>query len=227
MKFLLFLFLPLSILSQTFGEHTKSLYNECELKNILSYSLFQKGLIGYYNLQLEKRISGNHLIIVDFRQASKEKRFYIIDLLNKKLVYRGLVAHGQKSGKDYPLLFSNIKESHQSSLGFYVTAEMYVGSNGVSLRLDGLDPHYNSNARERQIVLHGAHYVNSKNMGRSFGCVVLPLTDIKRIVTIIKEGNCLFIYAHDYKSEYLNVDTAEKYYDSLKLEEEFYNLLKP
>ena len=50
--------------------------------------------------------------------------------------------------------------SRQSSLGLFRTADTYVGQNGYSLRLDGLEPGFNSQARARAIVMHGAKYVD-------------------------------------------------------------------
>src|SRR5690606_40142215 len=55
-------------------------------------------------------------------------------------------------------------------------AETYVGGNGYSLRMDGLEPGFNDRARERLIVMHGADYVDPRQalqqgrLGRSFGC---------------------------------------------------------
>ena len=50
--------------------------------------------------------------------------------------------------------------THQTSLGLFVTDDTYVGKNGYSLRLDGLDRGVNDRARERAIVMHGAPYVS-------------------------------------------------------------------
>ena len=58
----------------------------------------------------------------------------------------------------------------------FVTEDTYVGKNGYSLRLDGLDRGVNDRARERAIVMHGAPYVSEPfvrangRLGRSWGC---------------------------------------------------------
>ncbi len=57
-------------------------------------------------------------------------------------------------------MFSNEPETHRTSLGLFVTDDTYVGKNGYSLRLDGLDKGINDKARERAIVMHGAPYVS-------------------------------------------------------------------
>lgn len=95
-----------------------------------------------------------------------------------------------------------------SSLGFYVTAETYNGRHDYSLKLDGQDPYFNTAARNRGIVMHGADYVSEKyiegngRLGRSFGCPAIPSDVSHDVVDLIKDGSCLFIYAKN--SRYLN-----------------------
>ena len=91
--------------------------------------------------------------------------------------HRELVAHGQNSGHNLTERFSNDEGSHMTSLGLFVTADPYVGRNGYSLRLHGLDCGVNDNAFDRAIVVHGALYVSLKillrklgRLGRSHGC---------------------------------------------------------
>lgn len=85
--------------------------------------------------------------------------------------------------------------SRQSSLGVYRTAETYQGKHGYSLRLDGLSPGKNSNARKRAIVVHGADYASPRHLqkydklGRSWGCPALPREQSRAIIDIIK-GEC-------------------------------------
>jgi hypothetical protein len=113
------------------------------------------------------------------------------------------VAHGKNTGENTAADFSNQSESLKSSLGFFLTAETYVGENGYSLKLDGLEEGINDNARIREIVIHGADYVSQKfidengRLGRSWGCPALPVEFSKEIIDIISEGSCLFIYAAD------------------------------
>ena len=72
------------------------------------------------------------------------------------MLFEELVAHGRGSGENFATRFSNGDGSHQTSLGLFRTADTYVGTNGYSLRLDGLEPGVNDRARERAIVMHGA-----------------------------------------------------------------------
>jgi hypothetical protein len=96
--------------------------------------------------------------------------------------------------------FSNTPGSYASSPGFYITGETYIGKNGLSLILDGIEKGINDRARERSIVMHGADYVSSDfirkygRLGRSFGCPAVPEELNKEIIRTIKEGSCLFIY---------------------------------
>jgi hypothetical protein len=97
--------------------------------------------------------------------------------------------------------FSNSPSSLMSSPGFYATAETYMGDNGFSLRLDGLEKNINDNARARAVVMHGAPYVDQSHInsmgfiGRSWGCPAIPVSLHKAIINTIKGGSCLFIYS--------------------------------
>jgi hypothetical protein len=131
----------------------------------------------------------------------------VIDLVNGKLLYQSLVAHGKNSGEISVTRFSNRHKSLQSSPGFFLTAETYNGRHGYSLRIDGMEPGINDQARARAIVIHGADYVCQRYVddfgyiGRSFGCPALPLELNRKIIDLIKGGSC--IYIHTNSSAYL------------------------
>lgn len=138
--------------------------------------------------------------MVDFSLSSKENRLWVIDLNKNTILFQSLVAHGRNSGNEFADEFSNKPESHQSSLGLYLTGETYIGKHGYSLRLDGQEKGINSNARDRAIVIHGADYVSENfikqhgRLGRSFGCPSLPNEVSKEIIDAIKDKSCLFVY---------------------------------
>ena len=89
--------------------------------------------------------------LIDFTKPSHMERLFVIDLVAERILFRSLVAHGKNSGEDYATSFSNNPNSHQSSLGYYLTGKPYVGRHGYSLLLDGLEKGINDNARNRAV----------------------------------------------------------------------------
>ncbi len=187
-----------------------------------AYDLYERGMIGYLNLKADgNKITNEKLTLIDFRMSSKKKRMWIIDVQANKVIYHRLVAHGKNTGEEYAKKFSNTKNSNQSSLGFYVTGENYVGKHGLSLRLDGMEPDFNDNARDRAIVMHGANYVHKDfistygRLGRSFGCPAIAMNKHSDIVKLLANKSVLFIYYPDkeYEGKTLlnDVSKAEEY----------------
>ena len=169
------------------------------------FELFERAYLGYIDLKLSGQLSfkKNILTIIDFRLPSIKKRMWVIDLKSKTILYHTYVAHGENSGKKYAIDFSNKMDSHQSSLGFYVTEGTYIGKNGLSLKLRGLESGFNSNAKQRYVVLHGAHYATQEYidkhgiLGNSEGCPAIPMGIHEPIIQLTKGGTCLFIYFPD------------------------------
>ena len=188
---------------------SNKIYDSLELDNYgLSREVMQMAYKGQQKL-VEQGMLNNEdvLAVVDFSQPSNKKRLYIIDTRNYKILYNTYVAHGKNTGLTTAERFSNIPESLQSSLGFYVTKTTYFGKHGLSLRLEGLEKGFNDKAMERAIVMHGAEYIGSNRlgsayMGRSFGCPAVPQAESKAIINTVKDGTCLFIYHPTQK--YLN-----------------------
>ena len=87
--------------------------------------------------------------------------------------------------------------------GLFATAETYVGGNGYSLRMDGLEPGINDQARARAIVMHGAPYVDPAmalrqgRLGRSFGCPALRPVVANAVIDTLKQGQLIFAYYPD------------------------------
>lgn len=167
----------------------------------LNQKAFEYAWRGYHNMLKKGLIRKRSVLsICDFSQSSRTRRMYVIDVEHKKLLYRTYVAHGQNSGDEFATTFSNDPDSYKSSLGFYVTQRTYIGRNGLSLRLNGVDPGYNDMAFKRMIVLHGSTYVSDKYMqaygtlGTSLGCPAIPSSVSRKIIRIVKDGSCLFIY---------------------------------
>lgn len=171
----------------------------------LSIEALQYAYTGYMELVNKGAVKNSDILTVcDFSQSSRKKRMYIIDLKKEKVLVNTYVAHGKNSGIDYATKFSNIPESLQSSLGFYVTKGTYFGKHGLSLKLDGQERGFNDKAEERAVVIHGADYIGSHRlgapyMGRSFGCPAIPEELKEKVINLIKNGTTLFIY-HPSKS---------------------------
>jgi hypothetical protein len=154
------------------------------------------------------------LTVIDYSLASTEPRLWVLDLARERVIFEELVAHGRGSGENYATRFSNTEGSHQTSLGLFRTADTYVGSNGYSLRLDGLEPGVNDRARERAIVMHGAPYVSDfqlravGRLGRSHGCPALRPAIARTLIDTIKQGSLVFAYYPDQRwlraSRFLN-----------------------
>lgn len=185
------------------NRYIKFVYDKIKFNKVnkLSFDAFKYGFYGYLNMVESGKISPYSLLtICDFTLSSNIKRMWVIDIKNKKVLFNTLVAHGMGTGEEFATAFSNTEDSHQSSLGFYTTGETYDGNNGYSLKLNGVDGMFNSNAYERAIVIHGAEYVSedfakaNKRIGRSHGCPALPVDVAPKVIDKIKNGTCFFIY---------------------------------
>lgn len=168
----------------------------------ISWEAFEYAMLGrQYLLNTNAFSKENILTIVDFSKPSTEKRLFVIDVEKNEIIYASLTSHGRNSGENMATKFSNRPESYQSSLGFFKTGEIYYGSKGFSMRLDGLESNINCKARPRGIVVHAADYVsesfvkNQGRLGRSQGCPALPKELNKPIIQKIEGGSLFFIYA--------------------------------
>lgn len=174
------------------------LYTTCKLQQCMSYEVFLKSYQGFLKYHPVKPI----LVVCDFTKPSTEKRFYVIDLEQKKVIFSTLVAHGKNSGELYAESFSNEPESHKSCSGFLKISDRIVSpKHGTALLLEGLEKNINDNARMREIIIHGANYVSedfiAKNgrLGRSFGCPALPNEDMEKVAPYLANGALLYINA--------------------------------
>ena len=194
----------ISLHSDEFHAFTNKIYRQIEYSegsDTISEDVLAIALRGYLFLKHTQELkSTKYLTVVDFSMSSNKKRLWVVDLDDKKIVFNELVAHGAKSGDVYAKYFSNTYSSNKSSLGFYTTGGLYHGRNNLSLKLNGLEKNFNSNAYARGIVIHGANYVDesivdrNQRIGRSYGCPAVSKKINKKLITTIKGGNCLFIY---------------------------------
>lgn len=159
-------------------------------------------------------LPAQRLAVIDYSLPSTEQRLWVFDLKKRKLLFHELVAHGRNSGENMAVNFSNQNESFATSLGLYRTQQSYVGQNGYSLRMEGLEPGFNDNAFDRAIVIHGAPYVSpvlaraNGRIGRSLGCPAVRPAIAHKLIDSMKGGQLLFSYYPDQRwlknSSYIN-----------------------
>lgn len=140
-----------------FGKETKpvhassandSLKNEFPVNKL--DSLIALASVFNHNNSLNEEIA----FFADLSMHSGLPRFAVVDLRQKKILKRGLVAHGCGASL-YAInaSFSNKPNSNCSSLGKYKIGIKYKGRFGNAYKLHGLDK-TNSNAYQRAVVLH-------------------------------------------------------------------------
>lgn len=210
---LLFLLLPI-VNSAFVGEFKadKAIYSDVYsaiklAETGLGRNIFDLAMKGLQKLDTDgKLLNPNIVTIADYSQSSNNKRLYVIDLKNRKLLFNTYVAHGRNTGEEFAKSFSNVEGSLKSSLGFFITEHPIMGLHtGFSLLIDGVEKGFNDNAIKRAIIIHGADYASENyikrngRLGRSWGCPALPTVMNKLIIESIKGGTCLFIYNPDKK----------------------------
>ena len=152
------------------------------------------------------------LIVIDMSLGSKSRRLWAFDLKdpsNPKMILNDRVAHGAGSDRDGDGIadeFSNTPNSHMTSLGLYKISERYQGKNGWSRRLDGLLARWNSNARDRAVVMHPSTYVNEGRVGRSQGC---PAVNQKTMDALEAAGLSNAVLWIDGNSKELAMEVAD------------------
>ena len=164
----------------------------------LSADVYEEAVQAYqrFSLNLE---NNRFVTVIDLGKSAREKRFFLFDLLAKR-VDDFLTTHGKKSDPKNTGLaddFSNEQDSLKSSLGTFLTLRSYNGEHGYSLRLRGLD-HTNYNAEKRAIVIHSAPYVSelALEVGRSWGCFVLDPILNRAIIDRIKGNSLIYVGFH-------------------------------
>lgn len=157
-------------------------------------------LAAYYHARANGLDKREILTLVDYQKPSTQKRLWVIDMHREKVLVNALVAHAKNSGNNFATHFSNQKRGRQSSLGLYLTKQVYRGKHGLSLRVQGLNPKLNGNAYQRAVVIHPANYVSAQfakqhgRLGRSWGCFALSPKMAKKVIQIIKSGTLLYAY---------------------------------
>jgi hypothetical protein len=160
-----------------------------------------------YKAAHPEKVRKPYLYFVDYGLDNRTPRGYVFDM-EKLTVVEGpfIVAHGRGSsaGKNgVPMRFSNRPGSSATSLGLYVAEETYAfrGHAGggvyrsIGLRMDGVSGNYNSTARARGVVVHGAPYVTASGSGRSQGCPAMEQSRARRLIPMIANGGLIFHFS--------------------------------
>lgn len=170
----------------------------------LNSSVLKLSLQAYVNARKKGLDSKQLLTIIDYSKPSNRRRLWVFDLKQNKVLFNTWVSHGKNSGGVNATSFSNQNGSLKSSIGVFLTDnQSYVGSHGQALRIKGLEHGINDNAYNRNVVFHGAWYVNSDTIkkygavGRSWGCPAVSDQLIKPLVNTIKDHTLVFVYYPD------------------------------
>lgn len=130
------------------------------------------------------------VFLADMAIESRYNRFYVYNVKNDSVLYKGLVAHGKGSdtGTYGELQFSNVEGSNMTSLGNYKVGVDYVGRFGKSYKLHGLDK-TNDQAFARYVVLHTYTFMPHEEqlvpIIRSEGCPMVSKETFKILENII------------------------------------------
>ncbi len=167
-------------------------------KNVLKLSL-----MAYQKAQQQGITQKGILTVIDYSRPSTEKRLWVIDVVNNKVLFNTYVAHGKNSGELNSTSFSNKPNSLKSSFGVFVTDTTYTGHDGYSLHIRGLEHGINDNVYSRSVIFHGAAYVSEAYarargmMGRSWGCMAVGFDVIHPLINTIKDKTLVFAYYPD------------------------------
>lgn len=153
------------------------------------------------------RVRNPYFYFVDYGLDNRTPRGYVFNMEQLRLVEGPfIVAHGRgsSSGKNaVPTRFTNRHGSASTSLGLYVAGETYgfSGKSGgsyytsIGLRMDGVSGRFNSAARARGVVVHGAPYVTASGAGRSEGCPAMEQSRARRLIPKIAKGGLVFLFS--------------------------------
>jgi hypothetical protein len=178
----------------------------------------RSAVTAYYNFKAKNadEVRKPYLYYIDYGLNNSTPRGYVFNMETLELVEGPfIVAHGRGSGPKnaVPREFSNRHGSAATSLGLYVTQETYgfSGKSGgvrytsVGLRMSGESGRFNSNARARGVVVHGAPYVTPSTSGRSEGCPAMEQRRARRLLPMLANGSVVFQYSPN-DAEWLESD---------------------
>lgn len=145
-----------------------------------------------------KQFNQKYALLINMKIHSGKNRLFVWDFEGDSVLFKGLCGHGccdnqwaSDETKTNPK-FSNVPESHCSSLGKYKIGERGVSSWGIKLNyiLYGLESS-NSKALERQIVLHSWDMVSESEVypegtPEGWGCPVVSNETMRKLDQLIR-----------------------------------------
>ena len=188
------------VVSNSIGDINTEVKHLSQKAPELNTKVLKLALTAYEKAQHNGMAKKQILTVIDYSLPSSKQRLWVFDVRKEKLLYYMHVAHGKNSGQTLASHFSNQVSSKETSLGAYITKDTYIGSNGYSLNLQGLEKGFNDNAYQRRVVVHGARYVEPGyiksvgHAGRSWGCPAVAASQSKPLINTIKNGSVVFAY---------------------------------
>lgn len=193
----------LPVLPATERAELVSRYDHLDPTDLIPRGLLEDAIL-FYDMNLPLIPKTKFFVVTDMSVYSGKDRYWLVDVASGA-VEAHKVAHGDGTDPDnngYADTFGNVDGSHKTSLGFYLTGEIYDGTHIHSMRLDGLSKDgtvngmANTNARDRLIVMHEATYVDdakTTQQGRSNGCLALDPSIEVAMVDRIHDGTLIYV----------------------------------
>lgn len=178
---------------QLMEEHTKSSIHAKVFTKIdgLPNKKLENAILSTKKLLKDKPSYNSEIgFFIDMSIMSGKNRFFVYDFKQKKVIDKGLVAHGSGSETDVEgkLKFSNKPGSYCTSLGRYSIGDHYEGKFGKSYKLYGLDKS-NSKALKRHVVMHKyadvPYWEQDEPICNSLGCPMVNEKFYARLEKII------------------------------------------
>lgn len=154
----------------------------------------------------ENKHNQNIAFMIDYSLHSGKNRFFVVDLKMNKIIKKGLVCHGSCKGDNnnsYAKVFSNVNESHCSSLGMSMIGKRDYSSWGKNYKywINGLES-TNSKMKSRVVVLHAWKGVKDKEifpstLATSFGCPTVSIKFLDGLDVILKQQKKVLLYSFD------------------------------
>ncbi|MBC8048201.1 MAG: murein L,D-transpeptidase catalytic domain family protein [Fimbriimonadaceae bacterium] len=149
----------------------------------------------------KKKYNTDYCLLINMQKHSGTFRFYVWDFNAKHAVDSGLVSHGccdklwSNDESKEKVQFSNVPESHCSSLGKYRVGKRGVSNWGIKVNylIHGLEA-TNNNAVERSVVLHSWEAITDaeiypKGSAESWGCPAVSNAFMQRLDERLQKSN--------------------------------------